>query len=63
MFLSAPEAVMSGLLQMPGRGGEWSGECLVPGKELRCDTENGMDELTLTDRIALRDPVWSKNSI
>ena len=41
---------MSVLLPIPERQ-EWSS-----GKELYSDTKNGMDELTLTDRIALTHP-------
>ena len=39
-----------------GCGGDWGDERVVSGNELRGDAENGMDELTLTDRITLRHP-------
>ena len=55
------------IVRNPRKSTTWKGFCckyrmrrrakwVIPGKELRGDAENGMDELTLTDRITLRDP-------
>jgi len=44
------------LLQIPDGGGAPWGASDSFGKELRGDAKNLVDELTLSDRIALRDP-------